>query len=179
MNVPKRKPISKKLRFEIFKRDNFTCQYCSAKPPEVPLEIDHLLPVCKKGTNDIDNLITACFDCNRGKGAIELSAIPESLSEKLEKKKIAQTQYKEYLRVLKDIKNTQNEEVDMVEQIFTASFEGRCFSDRFRLSVRNFIDKLGIEVVFKAMEYSCSKMYFDDKALKYFCGVCWNKIYEK
>ena len=63
----KRKSISKKLRFEIFKRDSFTCQFCGKSSPSVILEIDHILPVSKGGDNDILNLITTCFDCNRGK----------------------------------------------------------------------------------------------------------------
>lgn len=62
-----RKPISNKLRFEILKRDSFTCQYCGRKAPDVELEIDHIVPVARGGCNDIDNLITACHECNMGK----------------------------------------------------------------------------------------------------------------
>jgi len=32
------------LRFQIFQRDNFACQYCGRKPPEVELQIDHKYP---------------------------------------------------------------------------------------------------------------------------------------
>jgi hypothetical protein len=63
----KRKSISKTLRFEVFKRDSFQCQYCGEKAPDVLLEIDHIDPVSKGGTNDFLNLITSCKDCNRGK----------------------------------------------------------------------------------------------------------------
>ena len=63
----KRKPIGKRTRFEIFERDKFTCQYCGRMPPEVMLEVDHIIPVSKHGTNDPENLRTSCFDCNRGK----------------------------------------------------------------------------------------------------------------
>ena len=68
-----RKAITKTARFEVFKRDKFTCQYCGASAPDVILEIDHIKPVSKGGTNDIINLITACRDCNRGKSDKELS----------------------------------------------------------------------------------------------------------
>lgn len=68
-----REPISKKLRFEVFKRDAFTCQYCGAKAPEVVLHCDHIKPVADDGTSDILNLITACAGCNAGKGARALS----------------------------------------------------------------------------------------------------------
>lgn len=61
--------ISKSLRFDVFQRDGHTCQYCGRKPPDVELEIDHLLPVAEGGTDEFDNLVTSCFDCNRGKSA--------------------------------------------------------------------------------------------------------------
>ena len=68
-----RKNISKKLRFEVYKRDNFTCQYCGRKAPDIVLNIDHIVPVSKGGTNEILNLITSCFDCNNGKSNIPLN----------------------------------------------------------------------------------------------------------
>lgn len=68
-----RKSLSKKLRFEVLKRDKFTCQYCGAKAPDVLLNVDHVKPVCDGGGNDILNLIAACENCNNGKGAHPLS----------------------------------------------------------------------------------------------------------
>lgn len=64
-----RKPIKQSKRFAVFNRDNHTCQYCGKKAPNVELEIDHKIPVSKGGNNAIENLVTSCFDCNRGKGA--------------------------------------------------------------------------------------------------------------
>jgi|SRR5699024_6269806 len=71
--MAKRKPISKKTRFEVFKRDSFTCQYCGKKAPNVILEIDHIKPVKEGGDNSILNLVTSCFECNRGKSARKIS----------------------------------------------------------------------------------------------------------
>ena len=71
--MAERKPLSKKIRFEVFKRDKFTCQYCGRMAPEVVLHIDHIKPVAEGGGNDIMNLVTACSDCNLGKGKRELS----------------------------------------------------------------------------------------------------------
>jgi hypothetical protein len=70
-----RKPLSKKIRFEVFKRDKFQCQYCGRKAPEVLLRCDHIKPVSLGGESDILNLITACFDCNAGKSNRELSDV--------------------------------------------------------------------------------------------------------
>lgn len=71
--MAKRKSLSAKTRFEVFKRDSFKCQYCGRSAPEVVLHVDHIKPVKQDGGNDIFNLITSCADCNSGKGARPLS----------------------------------------------------------------------------------------------------------
>lgn len=68
-----RKTLSKKLRFEVFKRDSFTCQYCGRSAPDVILHADHIEPVSKGGEDDLLNLVTSCKDCNLGKSNRELS----------------------------------------------------------------------------------------------------------
>lgn len=68
-------PISKSRRFEVFKRDGFTCQYCGQRPPEVILEVDHIDPRALGGSDDEINLITSCADCNRGKSAKRLGDV--------------------------------------------------------------------------------------------------------
>lgn len=68
----KRVGLSKKTRFEVFKRDSFTCQYCGRSAPEVILRVDHINPVAGGGDNDMMNLITSCEPCNQGKGARKL-----------------------------------------------------------------------------------------------------------
>jgi len=65
-------PIPQKIRFEILKRDNFTCQYCGKKSPDVELEVDHIEPYSKTKNNNPDNLITSCKNCNRGKRTKEV-----------------------------------------------------------------------------------------------------------
>lgn len=68
-----RKAIAKSVRFEVFKRDRFTCQYCGAKAPEAVLQVDHIHPVAEGGENEIMNLVTACVACNSGKSDRKLS----------------------------------------------------------------------------------------------------------
>jgi hypothetical protein len=71
--MSQREAIGKKLRFEVFKRDSFTCQYCGRKAPEAVLHCDHIKAVAKGGKSDILNLVTSCEACNLGKGARALS----------------------------------------------------------------------------------------------------------
>lgn len=70
--VAKRRAISPSLRFAVFSRDRFTCQYCGASAPGVTLHIDHIHPVSGGGDNSPRNLATSCRDCNAGKGARRL-----------------------------------------------------------------------------------------------------------
>jgi hypothetical protein len=65
--MAKRPSTGKRLRFDVFKRDAFTCQYCGAQPPQVVLVVDHIHPVSAGGTSEIHNLISACETCNQGK----------------------------------------------------------------------------------------------------------------
>lgn len=65
--MAERKMLSKNMRYRVFKRDNFTCQYCGRSAPEVVLEVDHIVPLSKGGDNTLSNLVTSCRDCNRGK----------------------------------------------------------------------------------------------------------------
>lgn len=59
--------VSQRKRFLVFERDAFTCQYCGRHAPDVILEVDHIIPRSKGGTDALGNLTTACFECNRGK----------------------------------------------------------------------------------------------------------------
>lgn len=60
--------LTLKLRYEIFKRDNFKCVLCGTAGKEEKLEIDHIVPVSEGGKTTKPNLRTLCFKCNRGKG---------------------------------------------------------------------------------------------------------------
>ncbi len=84
----KRGSIGKTRRFRIFKRDEFKCRYCGKNSETVILEVDHIIPVAKGGTSDDENLITSCFDCNRGKRDTPLDSPGPTEGDRL---RIAQT----------------------------------------------------------------------------------------
>lgn len=62
--------VSRRLRFEVLRRDNHTCRYCGASAPDVQLHIDHVMPMSLGGRDEPENLITSCEDCNRGKSSV-------------------------------------------------------------------------------------------------------------
>lgn len=59
--------VSKRLRYEVLRRDNHSCRYCGATATDAKLTIDHVVPVALGGTDQPDNLVAACQDCNTGK----------------------------------------------------------------------------------------------------------------
>lgn len=73
----KRKPMTAKIRFEVFKRDGFKCIYCGSSNE---LVVDHFVPFSKGGEDGMDNFVTACRLCNAGKRDSEAVSepVPES-----------------------------------------------------------------------------------------------------
>lgn len=63
-------PVTPRLRFEILKRDNYTCRYCRSKDNE--LTVDHVIPQALGGADKPENLVAACKDCNSGKTSTNL-----------------------------------------------------------------------------------------------------------
>mgnify|MGYP002516432288 FL=1 len=57
--------VTNKMRFAIYRRDNYQCCYCHSR---VNLEIDHIKPISKGGKSTYDNLQTLCHKCNVEKG---------------------------------------------------------------------------------------------------------------
>jgi hypothetical protein len=66
--------VSKRIRYEILRRDQNACQYCGSMAPDVALTIDHVVPVALGGSDDPTNLAAACRDCNAGKTSIPADA---------------------------------------------------------------------------------------------------------
>ena len=69
--------ISDRLRFLVFRRDNFKCVMCGRTPatdPGVELVVDHHEPWSKGGESEFDNLQTSCVECNSGKSNLTMEA---------------------------------------------------------------------------------------------------------
>jgi CRISPR/Cas system Type II protein with McrA/HNH and RuvC-like nuclease domain len=176
MAAAERKPLSKKARFDVFKRDNFRCQYCGQTPPVVVLEVDHITPVAEGGTNSVDNLICSCFDCNRGKGATPLDVVLLTVVEKTARAIEAEEQLKAYQRVMRaKRKRIEKGSWEVAELFQPKASQG--FSKAKLTSIRHFIEKLGLEEVIDSMNVALwRKPGANQATFQYFCGVCWNKI---
>ncbi len=170
-----RTAISTRTRFEIFKRDNFTCQYCGSHPPSIVLHIDHITPVSGGGTNSRDNLVTSCDSCNLGKSNVPLSMVPQSLKDKCHDIAEREKQLKGYYKIINTKRNRIDNEIWQVVQIFTPD-DSTIRRDWFQ-SIKRFIERLGLFEVLDAMEIAKAKHpRHHRQAWPYFCGICWNKI---
>lgn len=149
-----RKGLSKKMRFEVFKRDQFTCQYCGKKAPDVILHVDHIHPVSKGGTNDLLNLITSCQDCNLGKSnnLLNENSILEKQRSQMEELQERREQIKmmfEWRKSLNDLKNFSSEYlIDYIQNIISPYF----LNEKGKISILKLIKKFSIDEIFDAIE---------------------------
>lgn len=72
-----RSGVPAKLRWQVLRRDEFRCRYCGASSGSSELHVDHVLSRADGGRDTIDNLVTACIECNLGKGSDSLFREPE------------------------------------------------------------------------------------------------------
>jgi hypothetical protein len=179
------KNISNSLRFEVFKRDGFKCQYCGQSPPSVKLEVDHILAVSNGGETIINNLITACFECNRGKAARPLGVVPDSLQDSIEERKERTAQVEAYNEFLMELRDRETEILDEIGSYWFNKFEKKRNHYVFGITriptIKTFLRRLAPAEILNSIDTAFGKFPMtirenDYKTFKYFCGVCWTKI---
>jgi len=119
--------LSKRLRFKIFEKYNFTCQYCGRKPPEVVLEVDHVVSRKDGGLDEELNLICSCFDCNRGKSetSLDLQKIKnQNFKKELEYLEERKQQLEAYYNFIKRKEELENEELEIFQRAWEDSSNG-------------------------------------------------------
>jgi CRISPR/Cas system Type II protein with McrA/HNH and RuvC-like nuclease domain len=164
--------VSKSKRFKVFSRDNFTCVYCGRNSRSVSLEVDHVVPRSKGGSDDESNLATSCFDCNRSKSDAILNAtsVCDMLidnSEQATKMAKAETARIKAARAEKAEFNKLKRDIETLIKM-TVNVNGE-------RSITNFLKELHPSSVIEAAEIA-SESRRGMKAWKYFCGICWSKI---
>lgn len=153
----KRKAIGKRLRFEVFKRDRFACQYCGKKAPDVVLVIDHIDPVAKGGANDILNLVTACDACNGGKSDKPLTenAILERQRTQLEQLQARRDQLAMLVQWQKGLASLDTEAVSSIAE-FWGELTGWFLTDTGKKKVKLLLTKFGVADVMESMREATS-----------------------
>jgi len=163
--MTKRKSLSKKVRFEVFKRDKFQCQYCGKKAPDVVLNVDHIDPVANGGTNEVINLITSCFDCNQGKKARLLS--DDTVIQKQRKQLEIIQERREQLELMLEWKKTltefEDEKVTMVSDYWASMMSPYSLNENGLKSLDKLIKKFPIEDILEAIDIANKKyLVFDE-----------------
>lgn len=173
----KREPISKRLRFEILKRDGFACRYCGATAPGVVLEIDHVVAVADGGETTAGNLVTACFECNRGKSAVPLGAVLPSMEALAIRVVKREAEIAEQAAIIRSEADRIEGDVMRVARVLWGDDTEDIYDD-YRVSLTRFVTRLNPESVVEAARMARARVPCTSRAWKYFCGVCWNRIRE-
>ena len=179
----KRKSIAKKTRFEVFKRDKFTCQYCGRMAPDVILEVDHIKPVAEGGTNAMINLITSCRDCNRGKGKVRIS--DDSELKKQQKQLADLSEKREQLKMMMEwrteLAKLQQEEIDYLCDYWANLTGGKYeLTENGRLITAGLMKQFSIPEILDGMDIAIAQ-YFKgtdesiDLAMRKVGGICYNR----
>lgn len=172
-----RKAISTRTRFEVFKRDGFTCQYCGATPPDVILHVDHILAVANGGSNDAGNLATSCSRCNLGKSDVPLYSVPRSLSQQASEASERSEQMDAYARLIREVRARDEQALWDVAEIIEPGASGGYSRDKCS-GIEMFIKKIGYAATLEAAHIASGKYGAGSRRFKYFCGVCWNRVRE-
>lgn len=162
-----RKPISKKLRFEVFKRDSFKCQYCGSSAPDVILHVDHIEPISKGGDNSIVNLITACNSCNLGKSDRRLSddSAVRKQKEQLDELNKRREQLQMMMKWRQEIKSIDDQYIESFCNQYKELVPGWVINERGNLIVKSLLRKHSYSHLIDALETAAEKLEFNDELL--------------
>ena len=171
-----REKLRKSVRFEVFKRDSFTCQYCGTKAPDVVLEVDHIRPVADGGDNELLNLVTACRACNAGKSDRRLS--DSSAVEKARRQADDTQERRRQLEMIAEwhssLIDIDSEAVSRLEQLWlqaTVSHEGDYLLDVAKDELRRVMKRYGFDIACQgitqaARRYMSKPMDADQEAMR-------------
>lgn len=176
-------PVSKRLRYEILRRDNHACRYCGATAPAATLTVDHVTPVTLGGNDEPANLVAACVDCNAGKSASapDAAMVADVAADAMRWRRAL----REAASQLRYEYADRNEHRQLFRQHWqdwkygTGSFAKTMpLPDDWESSVDNFIAAgLPLEVLFECIDKAMARKGTQD-VFRYMCGIAWRKVTE-
>lgn len=104
--------------------------------------------------------------------------MPESVAMRAELLQEREEQEKAFAQLLRARRKRQDANINVVEKILLADTDS-VFTDRFRISVKHFLEKLPLDRVIFAAERAYAKVHAPDPRIKYFCGICWKLIKDR
>jgi hypothetical protein len=163
--------VSKRTRYEVLRRDNHACRYCGGTAPDVKLTLDHVTPVALGGTDNPDNLVAACQDCNYGK-----SSTPPDAS-LVEDVKATDVKWADAMKRAAEALAAQREDREHYYGAFLNAWASyRKTPTEAEWSIGRLYDAgLPLEEMVAAAQYACVQRGVYDR-FNYFMGICWKKI---
>ena len=172
--------ITKRLRFEILRRDGFRCRYCGTVAADVELHVDHVVPSSLGGSDDPDNLVAACVDCNGGKASSGPDdSIVVDVSEKALRWKDAMLAAFEELRQERTAEPLAAEEFLKKWRLWShgAQKEYVPIPEDFDSSVSNWLRAgMPAEDIYGLIPIAMKSKATVQNKWPYFCGVVWRTI---
>ena len=170
--------VSKALRFEILRRDNFRCHYCGTEATQTELHVDHVVPQSLGGSNDPSNLVTACAECNSGKAGRTLDEpVLAAVDEKAQR---YATAVEQAIAERRQVLATERQTKDAFRAEWNRWEPAEPLPAGFAESVRQFMRAgLDWEDIVDSIEVAMSRHDIrgrENGRFKYFCGVCNRKI---
>lgn len=161
--MAKRKAISKRVRFEVFKRDSFKCQYCGASAPEAILHVDHIKPVSNGGDNEIINLVTSCDSCNLGKSNKVLSDNSAVVKQKdqLDAINEKREQLEMMLKWRESMKSIEDDYADAIVKEINEYSTTSAINENGKKSVKSWLKKYSFNEIIEAIEKSANTKFLD------------------
>lgn len=178
----KRKSMTKKTRFEVFKRDSFKCQYCGATAPEAILVVDHIDPISKDGADEMINFITACQPCNAGKSDRKLSDNAAIQKQRAQLDELAER--REQLEMMLDwrngLKSLDEHALEAVKNEWAAHTKDQFYlNENGQQQARQLLSKFSVAAVLDAMKVAADQYlkFGPDGVLdKDSVGDAWSKV---
>ena len=158
--------VRKKIRFEVFKRDKFTCQYCGRSAPDVVLQVDHIKPMSKGGGDDILNLATSCFDCNSGKSnrTLDNDSVIKAQKRQLDELQQRREQLEMMLKWQRSLIDIDQQVVTELAEFWSDFVEGYSLNEMGLKNLKQWVRRFGVNEVIEAIKASCCQyLKYDDK----------------
>lgn len=175
-----RQSIPKSIRFEVFKRDKFTCQYCGRKAPDIILQIDHIIPVSKGGTNDLLNLIISCVDCNLGKSNRTLAdtTIIDRKRSQMEELQDRREQIEMMMEWQRGLVALDQYLIEQLAEFWSELIESYSLTEYGKNSLKKLLRQYNPDDVMEAMRIAAKQylQYKDDKPTEESVTQAWSKI---
>lgn len=165
--------VTKRTRYEVLRRDNYTCRYCRSTDAE--LTIYHVTPVALGGSDRPDNLVAACRDCNIGKS----SAHPEAaLVAEVSDEAIRHAERIKQAYALLQLRQSLEGQTEYIDQ-FADEFPGRKVPNGWKGSLIMWFEMgVPIELIIDAGHRAILRTREgrqEDAWFKYMAGIIWSK----